>query len=128
MASDIINNPAQATKYLAAQVIIWQITEGDMDANFVCHGSNWKTVYDISSVPYWNSAPSGGRSIKSWYDEWITKLQNSKKIPSFMSRGSASAPEYDMDSTTITLTDTNNVLQYVELTASNSSVKTLRRR
>ena len=123
MASDIINNPAQATKYLAAQVIIWQITEGDMDANFVCHGSNWKTVYDISSVPYWNSAPSGGRSIKSWYDEWITKLQNSKKIPSFMSRGSASAPEYDMDSTTITLTDTNNVLQYVELTASNSSVK-----
>lgn len=122
MGTDIIASAPQATKYLAAQVIIWQITEGDLDANFVLHSNNWKNVYDISSVPYWNSAPSGGRSIKSWYDEWITKLQNSKKVPSFMSRASQAPAEHEMDSATITLTDTNNVLQYMKLTPSNSSV------
>lgn len=126
-ASTVLNSAPEATRYIAAQVIIWQIVEGDMDANFVCHSNNWNANRlsgegDLTTMKYWSTAPSGGRSVKSWYDEWITKLQKSKEIPSFSSKNENAPTEHEMTSNTLTLTDNNKVLQYMKFTPSNSSV------
>ena len=120
--ADLANNAAEGTKYVATQMIIWQIVWGDMDAGFNLLGSTWKK-FGWEGMKYFNTAPAGGKSVKAWYDQWVAELKNSKKIPSFSTASSSTAPTHQMNESTLTLTDSNNVLQYMRLTPSDSSVK-----
>lgn len=114
--SEICMNAAQASKYLAAQTVIWQLVCGDLDENFQVLSSTWADVYDLRSMPYWETAPAGGRSVKAWQEEWLGALQNEQKLPSFCGNNC------EMQSGTLTLTDTNGVLPQMSLTASDASV------
>ena len=120
--ADLADNAAEGTKYVATQMIIWQIVWGDMDADFNLVGSTWKK-FGWEGMKYYHTAPSGGKSVREWYDQWIAELKNSKKVPSFSSTASATAPTHQMTGTSLTLTDSNNVLPYMRITPSDSSVK-----
>lgn len=120
--SELAVNAAEGTKYVATQMIIWQIVWGDMDADFNLLGSTWKK-FGWEGMKYFNTAPAGGKSVKAWYDQWIAELKNSKKIPSFASTASATAPTHEMTDAVLTLTDSNHVLQYMRFTPSDASVK-----
>ena len=120
--ADLASQPAEGTKYVATQMIIWQIVWGDMDAGFNLIGSTWKK-FGWEGMTYFNTAPSGGKSVKQWYDQWVEELKNSKKVPSFASNASATAPTHSMTEDTLTLTDRNHVLQYMRFTPSDASVK-----
>ena len=121
-ADEVYLNPAEATKYMATQLIIWEIMHGDMDVNFNLLGTTCQTEEKIQTAPAWNTAPSGGQSIKYWHDYYLTLLQNSKKVPSFCSRDASYPLEYTMTGTTLTLTDSRGLLQYMTFTPSDSSV------
>lgn len=120
--ADLAGNAAEGTKYVATQMIIWQIVWGDMDAEFNLKGSTWKK-FGWEGMKYFNTAPKGGKSVKAWYDQWVAELKNSKKIPSFSAAASATAPTHQMTEDVLTLTDSNHVLKYMRLTPSDSSVK-----
>ena len=120
--ADLADNAAEGTKYVATQMIIWQIVWGDMDAEFNLKGSTWKK-FGWEGMKYFDTAPKGGKSVKTWYDQWVGELKNSKKIPSFSSTASATAPTHQMTESTLTLTDSNHVLKYMRLTPSEKSVK-----
>ena len=120
--ADLAGNAAEGTKYVATQMIIWQIVWGDMDAQFNLLGNAWKK-FGWEGMKYYNTAPAGGKSVKAWYDQWVAELKNSKKVPSFAATASTSAPTHQMTGSSLTLTDTNNVLQYMRITPSDSSVK-----
>ncbi len=120
--ADLAGNAPEGTKYVATQMIIWQIVWGDMDANFNLLGSTWKK-FGWEGMKYFNTAPSGGKSVKAWYDQWIQELKNSKKVPSFSSAASTTAPTHQMTGSSMTLSDSNNVLQYMRITPSDNSVK-----
>ena len=120
--ADLAGNATEGTKYVATQMIIWQIVWGDMDANFNLLGSTWKK-FGWEGMKYYNTAPEGGKSVKAWYDQWIAELKNSKKVPSFSSTASTTAPTHQMTGSSLTLTDSNNVLQYMRITPSETSVK-----
>ena len=120
--ADLAGNAAEGTKYVATQMIIWQIVWGDMDANFNLLGSTWKK-FGWEGMKYYNTAPTGGKSVKAWYDQWIKELKNSKKLPVFSSASSATAPTHQMTEGTLTLTDSNHVLEYMRFTPSVASVK-----
>ena len=119
--ADLAGNAAEGTKYVATQMIIWQIVWGDMDAEFNLLGDTWKK-FGWEGMKYYNTAPTGGKSVKDWYDQWVSELKNSKKIPSFSASASATAPTHQMTDGTLTLTDSNQVLQYMRFTPSDSSV------
>ncbi len=120
--AELASNAQEGTKYVATQMIIWQIIWGDMDAQFNLVGSSWKK-YGWEGMKYYETAPSGGKSVKEWYDLWITQLKNSQKIPSFAATSEEAAPIYEMNEDTITLADNRNTLQYMKITASEPSVK-----
>lgn len=120
--AELAGNAAEGTKYVATQMIIWQIVWGDMDADFNLVGNTWKK-FGWEGMKYFQTAPPGGKSVKAWYDQWIAELKNAEKIPSFSEPAEASAPTHRMTGDTLTLTDSNNVLQYMRITPSDSSVK-----
>ena len=119
---ELAGNAAEGTKYVATQMIIWQIVWGDMDAEFNLVGDTWKK-YGWEGMKYYQTAPAGGKSVKEWYDLWIAQLKNAKKIPSFTAAASEAAPTCEMQEDTLTLTDERNSLQYMRLQASDPAVK-----
>ena len=119
---ELAGNAAEGTKYVATQMIIWQIVWGDMDAEFNLVGDTWKK-YGWEGMKYYQTAPAGGKSVKEWYDLWIAQLKNAKKIPSFTAAASEAAPTCEMKEDTLTLTDERNSLQYMRLQASDPAVK-----
>lgn len=124
-ASEVRASTAEAPKYFATQMIIWMIIEGDMDSNFVYYNTNnWDQNggYDYRTMKYWATDPPGGKSVKYWFDKYLAELQASKKIPSFSATSQSLAPTYTMDGSSLTLTDSNNVVQYCSFTPSNSNV------
>lgn len=116
---EICKTAQQATRYLAAQALIWQLVCGDMDENFNVLGDQWAKVYDLRSMPYWNAAPSGGRSVKAWQEIWLQELKKMQKLPSFCEEESK---VYEMTGDTLVLNDTAQTLSYMQFTASDSSV------
>lgn len=75
-SSDILNSPVKAAKYFAAQFLIWQIMEGDISTNWFVVGSYTNSVCGYQSMPAWSSPVSGGSSIKSYYDSFLSKCKN----------------------------------------------------
>lgn len=116
----ICQNPALGTRYLAAQLIIWQIVEGDMDAQYQLVGSSWK-AQGLEGMRYYQTAPAGGRSVVSWYEEWMSQLKKIHLLPSFAGK-SGNTPVYTMDSSTLVLTDENASLPWMRWEASDPSV------
>lgn len=116
---EICKTAQQATRYLAAQALIWQLVCGDMDENFNVLGDQWAKVYDLRSMPYWNAAPSGGRSVKAWQEIWLQELKKMQKLPSFCEN---EPNVYEMTGDTLVLNDTAQTLSYMQFTASDSNV------
>ena len=119
--ASLCSNAPEGTKYLAAQLIIWQIVYGDMNENFELLGDTWKKK-GFETMPYWKTAPAGGRSIQSWYEEWMGQLKNAEKLPSFAAVKGEDTADYEMIGNTLRLIDKNGVLGYMNLTASEKSV------
>jgi LPXTG-motif cell wall-anchored protein len=116
---EICKTAPQATRYLAAQTLIWQLVCGDMDENFNVLSSQWAEAYDLRSMPYWNTAPAGGRSVKAWQETWLQELKRMQQLPSFCSQDQA---VYEMTGDTLVLTDTAQSLDDMQFIASDSSV------
>lgn len=98
--------------YSATQLIVWQITLGFRSS-----------PTELNDKTYPVSGYSGtmteqycrNRYFKEWYDRILKDMADHYKRPSFSGTAQSTAPTYEMDFVngkyTITLTDTNNVLQ-----------------
>lgn len=98
--------------YSATQLIVWQITLGWRtspteltDKSYPISGYTGTATEQYCRNPY----------FKDYYDRILTDMANHYKRPSFTSTLQSSAPTYEMKfeggQYTVTLTDTNNVLQ-----------------
>ncbi|MBQ7016995.1 MAG: hypothetical protein IJN10_08595 [Firmicutes bacterium] len=119
--AELAANAAEGTKYVATQMIIWQLIWGDMDAEFNLMGNTWEK-YGWQGMKYYQTAPAGGKSVKEWYELWIAELKNSKKIPDFAAASSEAAPTYEMKEDSMTLVDNRNTLQYMRIQPSDPAV------
>ncbi len=116
-------------RYLVGRTLIWEVTEGERDANFNLASSDgtWTHVKDMwtfSSYTNDSGYTYTVSELKAYfneiYDEWVEQIQNEIKIknniPSFTStsKSSANTVELKYDSSTgtysTTLTDSNSVL------------------
>ena len=98
--------------YSATQLIVWQITLGFRSS-----------PTELNDKTYPVNGYSGtmteqycrNRYFKEWYDRILKDMADHYKRPSFSGTAQSTAPTYEMDFVngkyTITLTDTNNVLQ-----------------
>ncbi len=130
-------------RYLVGRTLIWEVTEGERNANFNLASSDgtWTHVKDMwtfSSYTNDSGYTYTVSELKAYfneiYDEWVTQIQNEIKIknniPSFTStsKSSANTVELKYNSSTGTystvLTDSNSVLSLYDsnIEYSNSSI------
>ena len=98
--------------YSATQLIVWQITLGFRSSPTELHDK----TYPISGYSgTMTEQYCSNRYFKEWYDRILKDMADHYKRPSFSGTVQSTAPTYEMDFVngkyTITLTDTNNVLQ-----------------
>ena len=107
---------------LATQVLIWEVIVGERDQSF-------NHLSTGSFDPVLNVVQSGHplRSrVVDHYEKIVKQVQNHTKVPSFMQRASSVAKTYELEwngsEYTITLTDTNKVLDNYSFKANISGV------
>ncbi|MCD7949318.1 MAG: hypothetical protein LUG12_03515, partial [Erysipelotrichaceae bacterium] len=116
-------------RYLVGRTLIWEVTEGERDADFNLASSDgsWTHVKDMwyftdytNEDGYTYTAEELEEYFDEIYDSWVSQIQYEIRIendiPSFASSSSSSADtvELEYDSTTgnysTTLTDSNSVI------------------
>lgn len=113
----------EMAEILATQLLIWETVIGERDANFnhvnVPAGTNRILDLIASNHPL-------KTQIYRHYDTIASKVQNHTKVPSFCTRSSGSANNYELtyngSGYTVTLTDTNNVLSNYNFSSGTSGV------
>ena len=106
---------ADLAKYVATQLLIWEVLIGERDINFN-YISKSQTGASNAVKEYVRSNNPLRSKIFSYYDSIASAIQSQLKLPSFMTKLASSASTYELtyDSKaklyTVSLTDTNNVL------------------
>ncbi|MCD7894402.1 MAG: hypothetical protein LUG60_12010 [Erysipelotrichaceae bacterium] len=119
----------EKVKYLVGRTLIWEVTEGERDADFNLASSDgsWTHVKNMwtfsdytSSAGTYYSAEYLKEYFNTIYDSWVSQIQYEIRIendiPSFASttKSSANTVELNYDSSTdtysTTLTDSNSVI------------------
>ena len=109
---------------IATQIIIWETVVGERDEDFnkvdaKSRGRNNVLEYVATNNPAYSS-------VMKHYNRIVTEVQNHKKIPSFCGKKESAAKEYELtyDGTqySLTLTDTNNVLNNFDFTSSTPGI------
>jgi len=109
----------EMSQYFASQLLVWEIVVGERD-EFFNHVSNQNGSNVADVLPSMNS--SVARKVKSYYDSYVTSMQNNLKIPSFCKIRANSAETYTVSANgTVTLTDTNNVLSNFTVSVTDGS-------
>lgn len=109
----------QMAQYFASQLLVWEIVVGERD-EFFNHVSNQNGSNVTDVLQSMNSSVAS--KVKSYYDSYVTSMQNNLKIPSFCKLRANSAETYTVSSNgTVTLTDTNNVVSNFTVSVTNGS-------
>ena len=101
------NNPNVPLR-IATQFLIYEIVCGLRDANtFVLNSTNESgTAGDI----FYNAGTAAVSNFAPNYNSLVSAIQEAKKIPSFTSASSATAPTIELDGEETTVYDSNEVL------------------
>ena len=104
---------ADLAKYVATQLLIWEVLIGERDINFN-YISKSQTGASNAVKEYVRSNNPLRSKIFSYYDSIASAIQSQLKIPSFMAKGASSASTYELTYSngvySVSLTDTNGVL------------------
>lgn len=104
---------ADLAKYVATQLLIWEVLIGERDSNFN-YISKSQTGASNGVKEYVRSNNPLRSKIFSYYDSIASAIQSQLKIPSFMAKGASSASTYELTYSngvySVSLTDTNGVL------------------
>ena len=104
---------ADLAKYVATQLLIWEVLIGERDINFN-YISKSQTGASNAVKEYVRSNNPLRSKIFSYYDSIASAIQSQLKIPSFMATKESSASTYELTYSngvySVSLTDTNGVL------------------
>lgn len=104
-------------RYIATQLLLWEVVTEDRDANFnyTTHSSDYvrEIMDDFTSAEKSN--------VKYYYDQYSASIKEALKQPSLNT--SSIKPTYKDGVYTATITDNNNVLSQCTVTCDNSDVK-----
>ena len=106
---------------LATQLLVWETIVGERDLNFnhVSPGDGYDCVAEYISENH----PLHDR-VFSYYDSIVSKVRKHTTIPSFCGKEYSLA--WDGERYSVTLTDTNGILDQFAFSAGNEAVKTSR--
>ena len=106
---------------LATQLLVWETIVGERDLNFnhVSPGDGYDCVAEYISENH----PLHDR-VFSYYDSIVSKVRKHTTIPSFCGKEYSLA--WDGERYSVTLTDTNGILDQFAVSAGNEAVKTSR--
>lgn len=106
---------------LATQLLVWEtiVGERDMSFNHVAPGDGYDCVAEYIAEDH----PLHDR-VFTYYDSLVSKVKKHTTIPSFCSKEYSLA--WDGERYSVTLTDTNGVLDQFAFSAGNEAVKTSR--
>lgn len=107
-------------KWLATQTLVWEFVTGCRDSSSP-YTQTSQTVY---ALHFGSSYPNSG--AREAYDQIVSLLAEHSTIPSFMSGSTGGVTEelkYSDGKYTLTLTDSNGVLDDYSFSSSNDSVK-----
>ena len=112
--------------YVAAQVLVWEVTQGERDANFnyVAPPAGYDRVkqkIDNASI-----SASTKNMINSYYNDLVSKVQNHHRVPTFTNKSQSSAPTYELTEKdgvlSVTMTDNNNLLNGYDFIVNGSNL------
>lgn len=104
-------------RYIATQLLLWEVVTEDRDANFnyTTHSSDYvrEIMDDFTSAEKSN--------VKYYYDQYSASIKDALKQPSLNT--SSIKPTYKDGVYTAVITDSNNVLSKCTVTCDNSDIK-----
>jgi len=113
-------------QYIAARVLVWELTQGERDAEFnhvtppAGYDPVLQSVYNSNMQEYQKSA------IYRYYDYFVDAVKNHHKIPTFAGMSAPYAPSYELTSNggtlSVTLTDNNRVLDDFDFASDNGDL------
>lgn len=112
--------------YIAAQLLVWELVEGerDEDFNYITPPAKYDKVLD--SLAKSTNSTARKNMVMQYYNEIASKVKKHLVIPSFSRQSIGNAPVYEMNywngEYIIDLYDSNNVLSNYEFSCANSNV------
>jgi len=109
---------SQDEKWIATQLIIWEIVTGCRNAS---------GDYAVTNSKFYDSIGSANSGVQTAYNQIAKLMKNHNTIPSFAAASKSSAEtkslEWSGEKYTLTIKDTNSILSDFTFTSSNSDVK-----